>query len=288
MSIRTDLAIETRDLGGDNAPSGVNMSEEQRGNISVNRIEVLNSDGERELGKPQGRYTTITAPPFGEGLEASFEEIELISKEIADMLPQNCRLVFVAGLGNREITPDALGPRVSARVLATRHIEQNVAAAAGLSGLKPVASLSPGVLGQTGVETGEIIASVVKEIKPDAVIVVDALASKSLERLGCTIQISDTGITPGSGVQNSRKELSKKTLGVPVIAIGVPTVVDAATLAEELTGGRQEVSPNGVIMMVTPREIDVIIERAANVVSLAVNKALQPALSLNEIEVLVS
>lgn len=180
MSIRTDLAIETRDLGGDNAPSGVNMSEEQRGNISVNRIEVLNSDGERELGKPQGRYTTITAPPFGEGLEASFEEIELISREIADMLPQNCRLVFVAGLGNREITPDALGPRVSARVLATRHIEQNVAAAAGLAGLKPVASLSPGFWGKQALKRARLSPRWLKKLSPTQLLWLTPLPQKAL------------------------------------------------------------------------------------------------------------
>ena len=293
MNYRTDLAMEQRELMGSGALSGIEETTEQLGNINVSRIKVLNDEGAKKLGKPIGSYITVQAPPFSEGIEASAEEIELIAGEIKKMLPQSCGLVFVVGLGNSGITPDALGPATARRTLATRHIRAEVAKAAGLEGLQPVAVLTPGVLGQTGVETGELIASVVREIKPDAVIVIDALASKSVERLGCTIQLSDVGIVPGSGVQNARRALNRETLGVPVIAAGIPTVVDAATLARDLLDNQSDsikdkVEPRGEAMMVTPREIDVIIERAAKVLSLAINKALQPQLELEDIELLVS
>ena len=174
------------------------------------------------------------------------------------------------------------------------HIRGEIARAAGLEGLRPVAVLAPGVLGQTGIETGELLAAAVEQGKPAAVIAIDALASRSLSRLGCTVQLADTGISPGSGVGNKRKELSRETLGVPVIAMGVPTVVDAMTLAADLLGEEDahrlltKVQPDGRAMMVTPREIDMLIDRAAFLCSLAVNTALQPTLSPDDILALVS
>lgn len=290
--VRTDLASELRESLGAGELSGVKSVQEQFENISISRITVLNEEGAQRLGKPVGTYVTVQSPPFGGSVDASYREIELIAGEIAAMLPQSPGLVLVAGLGNRGITPDALGPDTAGQVLATRHITKKMASEAGLEGLRGVAAIAPGVLGQTGVETGEIIASVVREIKPDAVIVVDALAARSIDRLGCTIQISDTGIVPGSGVSNARKALSRETLGVPVLAVGVPTVVDAATLAVDLLQTEDEavihkVTPRGAAMMVTPREVDVMIERAARVLGLAVNKALQPELTLEDLQMLV-
>ena len=185
--------------------------------------------------------------------------------------------MLVAGIGNKDITPDALGPRCAEGIFSTRHITSELAEEIGLDFLNPVCSLATGVLGQTGIETGEIIKSVADAIKPKAVIVIDALAAAGLERLGRTVQITDTGITPGSGVGNKRAEISKNTLGVPVIAIGVPTVVDAVTLARAMTGNKTATeSSEAQNMMVTPREIDVMIERAAKLISLCVNCALQP------------
>ncbi len=291
-SYRTDLAMENRELLGEQEIKGVDNSEESYENIKISRITVLNEEGAKRLGKPVGSYVTIQAPPFTGSVDTSYQEIEMIAKEIARMLPKDPKLVLVAGLGNRSITPDALGPDVAGQILATRHIKKEVAQAAGLGDLTPVAAIAPGVLGQTGVETGEIIASVAREIQPSAVIVIDALASKSLERLGCTIQISDSGIVPGSGVQNARKALNRETMGIPVIAIGIPTVVDAATIAcdlldDESDATRQKVEPRGAAMMVTPREVDVMIERAAKVLGLAINKALQPAMELEDIQMLV-
>ncbi len=291
-SYRTDLAMENRELLGEQEIKGVDNSEESYENIKISRITVLNEEGAKRLGKPVGSYVTVQAPPFTGSVDTSYQEIEMIAKEIARMLPKDPKLVLVAGLGNRSITPDALGPDVAGQILATRHIKKEVAQAAGLGDLTPVAAIAPGVLGQTGVETGEIIASVAREIQPSAVIVIDALASKSLERLGCTIQISDAGIVPGSGVQNARKALNRETMGIPVIAIGIPTVVDAATIAcdlldDESDATRQKVEPRGAAMMVTPREVDVMIERAAKVLGLAINKALQPAMELEDIQMLV-
>lgn len=291
-SYRTDLAMESRELLGEQEIKGVSNSEESYENIKISRITVLNEEGAKRLGKPVGNYVTIQAPPFTGSVDTSYQEIEMIAKEIGRMLPKDPKLVLVAGLGNRSITPDALGPDVANQILATRHIKKEVAREVGLGDLTPVAAIAPGVLGQTGVETGEIIASVAREIQPSAVIVIDALASKSLERLGCTIQISDTGIVPGSGVQNARKALNRETMGIPVIAVGIPTVVDAATIAcdlldDESDATRQKVEPRGAAMMVTPREVDVMMERAAKVLGLAINKALQPAMELEDIQMLV-
>ncbi len=290
--IRTDLAAEKRDMLGEKEVEGVDCEEQAYDNIKISRIHVLNDAGAKKLGKPVGAYVTIQSPPFAGGIETSYEEIELIAKELETMLPKERGLVLVVGLGNRSITPDALGPDAAGQVLATRHIKKEVAESAGLGDLRPVAAIAPGVLGQTGVETGEIIASMVREIHPSAVIVVDALAAKSIERLGCTIQISDTGIVPGSGVNNARKALDRQTLGVPVIAVGIPTVVDAATLACDLLEADDDetvgkVTPRGQSMIVTPREVDVIIERAAKVLALAINKALQPSMELEDIQMMV-
>ena len=189
--------------------------------------------------------------------------------------------MLVVGLGNSSITPDALGPQVAQHILVTRYLTEELARSLGMGSLRKTAALIPGVLGQTGVESGELTAALVNFIQPSAVIVVDALAAQDYGRLGRTIQISDSGIAPGSGVQNSRKELSRRTLGIPVLSIGVPTVIDAATLAAQLTGSSCEQAHQTA--MVTPREIDRLIGHSAKFIALAINKALYPELSLEEI-----
>ena len=166
-------------------------------------------------------------------------------------------------------------------ILVTRHLTEELAHSLGMGSLRKTAALIPGVLGQTGVESGELTAALVNFIQPSAVIVIDARAAQDYGRLGRTIQISDSGIAPGSGVQNSRKELSRRTLGIPVLSIGVPTVIDAATLAAQLTGGSYEQAHQAA--MVTPREIDRLIGHSAKFIALAINKALYPELSLEEI-----
>ena len=297
MNFRTDLAMELQESQSTRTIPGIEMQEEAVGNFSISRIHITEEEAAQRIGKPIGEYITVSVPPFSDDIEAAHDEVAAMSTEISRLVGDEKGLVLVVGLGNRDITPDALGPAVAEGILATRHISGEVARAAGLEHLRPVAALAPGVLGQTGVETGEIVASLVRDIKPVCVIVVDALASRSLERLGCTVQIASSGIAPGSGVANTRKELSKATLGVPVVSIGVPTVVDGTTLAADLLRGRDEIDddalrerfePRGAAMMVTPREIDLTIKRAAKVLSLAINHALQPNISLEDVMYLTS
>ena len=186
---------------------------------------------------------------------------------------------MAAGLGNTEITPDALGPAVARGIFATRHIPKELTKAAGLDLLRQVSVITPGVLGQTGIEAGELIKAAAEKIKPAAVIVIDALAAQSGDRLFKTVQLCDTGIAPGSGGGNNRKELnrrgeiSEKTVGVPVIAIGVPTVIDADTLSERLTGISPEKKSE---MFVTPKDVDMLTQRLAKLLAEAINMFLQP------------
>lgn len=293
MNFRTDLALEAKEFIATHDINDIASSTEESGNFSVSIIDIKSEAGMKKMGKPIGTYITVSCPPFSDASDFDSDEIELISKQITKLLPQKRNLGLVVGLGNRTITPDALGAQVVEKTLATRHIPDEIKRSAGLECLRAVAALSPGVLGQTGVETAEITGSIVKEINPDFVIVIDALASRSVSRLGTTVQISNVGISPGSGIMNERKELSEHSLGVPVIAIGVPTVVDAMTLALDISGSdyedfdKEKIEPKGRSMMVTPKEIDLIIQRASKVVALAINRALQPDLTLDDIMSLV-
>lgn len=294
MEFRTDLALENKEELGGNVPRGVAVDELSIGRARITRIRVENEEGAAALSRPKGNYITIEVPPFSDTAGEIDERITAVSTELAKLLPEEGE-ILVAGLGNSDITPDALGPKAAARVLATRHISGELARSAGLGDLRKVSVVSPGVLGQTGIETGELLAGIAEKTHPAAVIAVDALASRRLSRLGCTIQISDTGISPGSGVGNHRQEISRKTLGVPVIAVGVPTVVDAATLVCDLAGATDEersrlkaaVEPRGASMVVTPREIDLLIDRAADMVSLGINQALHPHILPEDMKMLV-
>lgn len=263
------------------------------GNIKITNIEILNDSASQSLKKPKGKYVTIEFPTLTDNFQHSDKRIEIVSKEIASLIP-NKGLVLVVGVGNTDITPDALGPKATSYILATRHIKGELARSTGLDKLRPVSAIFPGVLGQTGIETSEFITSIVNKLKPSCVIIIDALASKQAKHLGCTIQISNTGITPGSGVGNSRPQINKDTLNVPVISIGVPTVVDASTLAYSLINEdkapenlNEVISPHGSDMMVTPREIDLLIERASKLIGLSINCALQKDFSAEDIYLLV-
>ena len=277
MQIRTDLALEQRELSPD-LPKGVRSEAFDEGNAHISRITVEDADGAAALGKPEGRYITVEIPPLSDDNDMDGSIVQSLKRELGALLPAE-GTVLVAGLGNTAITPDALGPKAADAVLATRHITGELARSAGLENLRGGAGLSPGVLGSTGIETSEILEGVVQKIRPSAVLAIDALASRRLARLGCTIQISDSGISPGSGVGNRRKEISAATLGLPVIAVGIPTVVDARTLAADLVGEgcAEQVNPRGEQMIVTPREIDLIIQRASSLLGHAINCALQPA-----------
>lgn len=290
MELRTDLAIEARELQSEEIRD-VEYSSEEKSGLLIERLHVKSKRAGQLLKKEAGRYVTLSLPPLTDNVRDTDKRIEVVASEIRRLLPVN-GMVLVVGLGNINITPDALGPKVASKVLATRHISEEVARSTGLWRLRAVSVLQTGVTGQTGIETEELILSVVKRIRPTAVIAVDALASRSLRRLGCTLQISDTGIAPGAGVGNHRVKLSEETLGVPVIAVGIPTVVDAATLVCDLAGGEDEseqqrlcnkVSPRGSTMVVTPREIDLLIERASNLLSLSINMSLHSNISTEDL-----
>lgn len=295
MFFRTDLAVEAQEMTGTGV-NGLQSTTTRQGDATVTHIKVTTEQAAQSLGKPMGQYITIEVPPMTDDFRNQEERIRLAGECVRSLLPPE-GLVLVAGLGNSEITPDDLGPRTASNVLATRHISEELARSVGLEGLRPVAVLAPGVLGQTGIETGELLYSIVQRLHPSALIVVDALASRRLDRLGCTLQISDTGISPGSGVGNARPHISQDTMGIPVISMGVPTVVDAATLAVDLLSCedekeeeavRSQVSPRGAAMMVTPREIDLLIDRAAHLTGMAINCALQPGFSVEDLTALVS
>ncbi len=280
-NFRTDLAMERLEIEGNPHLSGIEQEEYEKEGIRVSSLRIQSEEASARLQKPVGTYVTVDVTPF-RSVSVNFEgELSVVSEELAKLVPKE-GTVLVAGLGNSDITPDAIGPQTAAGVLATRHFHGSETAKV-LPDLRPVAVIAPGVLGKTGIETAEIIRSVCDFIRPSAVIAIDALASSHVDRLGCTVQISDTGISPGSGVQNKRKELSRETLGVPVVALGIPTVVDMGTIAENLSELELKEPAECTGYMVTPREIDVIIKQAAQTLSLAVNKALQPMLTLEEI-----
>lgn len=288
MNVRTDLALEAHKISGE--MRGIVSETETKGTLRISRTRILSRKASERLGKPCGSYITLEGLPLSDSYRDVKEQISVISDEIAALVPEN-GTVLVIGIGNTEITPDSLGPKSADAVIATRHIHGEIAKSAGLDRLRPVAVLSPGVLGQTGIEAGEVILSLAKTIQPSAVIAIDALASAGLAHLVRTIQISDSGIIPGSGVGNHRMRLCRETVGVPVIAVGMPTVVDGTTLALELLGdrnGKEPVTADQKSLMVTPREIDILTERASKLIGMSVNCALQREYSFDELALLIS
>ncbi len=292
---RTDLAMEARELwqeqaGETTALPGVEAQDGLREGIPVNTVRVLDSRGEKALGKPVGDYVTLTLEGLAGREEGVFQRaVRAVAGELSALLEEVPRagLVLVAGLGNRAITPDAIGPKVHENVLVTRHLVQKMPEHFGC--LRPVASVTAEVMGNTGMESGELVRAVCEKIQPACVIAVDALASRSLKRLCRTVQLADTGITPGSGVGNHRMGLTRDTLGVPVVAVGVPTVVDGATLAADLLGTDELPDLNeGRDLLVTPKDIDSQVNDLAKVIGYGLSMALQPGISLEELELLLS
>ena len=286
MQLRTDLAIEAREMAGDRI-AGTEYDEYRENGMKISRLTVKDQRARLALGKEIGTYITIEMPSLTDNFSETDERIKTIGREIRRLLPVN-GLLLVAGLGNVDITPDSLGPKTGARVLATRHITGEIARATGLDRLRPVAVMNTGVTGQTGIETGEYILSVVRRIRPTAVIAVDALASRRVERLGRTLQISSAGISPGAGVGNHRTKINRETVGVPVIAIGVPTVVDARTFANDLAGdklpfGSELPAGDKGQLIVIPREIDLLTERASRLLGFSLNAAMQNAFELKDL-----
>ncbi|WP_295084894.1 GPR endopeptidase [Ruminococcus sp.] len=277
MNIRTDLALES--FSSDELPESVHIR--FRGKVfHITEIVIDDDSCVASIGRGRGRYITLE----GQCLSRFSEDYELMAQELAQelsvLLPKGD--ILVVGLGNNDITPDSIGPQTAAKVFATRHLSDNENFGEFFfTTLRRVSSFAGGVMGQTGIETAEIVQAIAAELQPEAIIVIDALACTDVSRLGTTIQITDTGISPGSGVSNRRQEISEKLFGIPVIAIGVPTVVDIYTIVKSLTGNKiNKEMPN---MMVTPRDIDRLVERASQLLSFGINLALQPTLSFEDV-----
>ena len=236
-SVRTDLALEAREMYNESNSGeidGIEGEEYIDKNIKVSVVKIVNENGAKKIGKPQGTYITLE---FGEFVYYDGQRIielsQVMAKELSKLINLNEeQTALVVGLGNWNITADAVGPQVVEKIMVSRHLKEYVPDEID-EGVRPVCALAPGVLGLTGMETSEIIKGVVDRVKPSLILCIDALASRRTQRVNRTIQIGDTGIAPGAGVGNRRAELSEKTLGIPVIAIGVPTVVDAGTVAND-------------------------------------------------------
>lgn len=314
-NVRTDLAVEAREMAGagqDHIPGVTSESYEDKG-IFVSKIAITTEEGSRAMGKLIGHYVTLEVPSLRDKdsklqdrVATKFaQEFETFLKDIGIGTMSK---VLIVGLGNWNITPDALGPIVVENVMVTRHFFELMPDQVA-PGYRAVSAVAPGVLGITGIETSDIVQGIVETSKPDLVIAVDALASRALERVNTTIQIADTGIHPGSGIGNKRKGLTKETLGVPVVAIGVPTVVYASTIVnnsielivehfkqqtratgqilgmldtieenDRLQLVKEVLEPLGHDLLVTPKEIDEFIEDIANIIASGLNAALHEAI----------
>ena len=310
FNFRTDLASERRDLykkanSIEEEISGIESTKEEiNENIAVERVKITNEEGEKAIGKPKGNYITIDIKKLKLAQDEDIEKsAETLSKELSGVIDAHITKqdeILVVGLGNIYVTPDALGPKVINEIEVTRHII-NYLPQYVEEGTRMVSAISPGVLGTTGIETLEIIKGIVDNIHPKLVIVIDALASRSIERISSTVQLSDTGIVPGAGVGNKRTEISKATLGIPVIAIGIPTVVETAVLVNDsldlfITKLQEEAKsndylnqlkeqdnyeeikeallPNDYNLIVTPKEIDDLIENMSQVVAKGINMSM--------------
>lgn len=318
INVRTDLAIESREMYTKENKSeidGVIVEEEKEGEIKITTVTVESDEAGEKLGKPKGNYITIDFPEYthydGESMDKVSDVVANVLKRLVSMPDEKTALVV--GLGNWNVTPDALGPKVSEKIMVTRHLKDVMPDVIDDS-VRSVCTIAPGVLGITGIETGEVIKSLVNRIKPDLVICVDALGSRKLERVNRTIQIGDTGISPGAGVGNHRMKINEETLGVKVIAIGVPTVVDAATMAndtldlllDDLIGKVEEgkefynmlksvnrdeksalikevLNPFIGDLMVTPKDIDTIVNSLSKIIANGINMAIQPNLEMEDI-----
>ncbi|WP_417191735.1 GPR endopeptidase [Agathobaculum butyriciproducens] len=294
MAFRTDLAVEAIENHKTAAAlPHVRQSDRTLEGFAVHEVRILSEDAAREIGKPQGRYLTLELDALIRREEDAFPRAcKALSTLLRELLPHpNDGPVLIAGLGNRMVTPDAIGPQTADHVIATRHLVAQSPAI--FADWRPVSALAPGVLGQTGVETGEVICGVLDRVRPAAVIAVDALAAGRLSRLLRTVQLADTGITPGAGVGNARAALNEETLGVPVIAVGVPTVVDGATLAHEISSQLGQPACEALDdlsqpVMITTRDIDREVADISRMIGYAVNMALHPHLSVADIDLYLS
>ena len=293
---RTDLAVEAHQLwkegtGDASALPGVRAEEDRREGFPVTTVTISSAEGARALGKPQGVYITLELDGLLRREEGAFQRAaQAVAGCLRPLLPQDGP-ALVVGLGNRGVTPDLIGPLAVDHLLVTRHLVEQVPEHFG--SLRPVAAAAPGVLASTGMESSLVAKALADRLAPSCVIAIDALASRSLDRLCRTVQLSDAGVVPGSGVGNHRSALDRESLGVPVYTVGVPTVVDGATLALDLleraghTGPDRRDLPGGEDFFVTPREVDSRVTDLGKVLGYAVSLALNPSLSMNDLTMLL-
>ena len=296
--VRTDMALEASQAAG--SIPGVHVSQWEEESVSITEVRVETEEAAQRLGKSVGTYLTLECEGVRRRDPAAREEVQnVLGEEIARLLPpdEQGAPVLVVGLGNRRVTPDSLGPKTVDGTLVTRHLLRELPDKVD-ERLNPVCAIAPGVMGATGLETMETVGALVKEIHPRCLIVIDSLAARASSRVGVSIQLSDTGIQPGSGVGNHRRALNELELGVRVIALGMPTVVYAVTIARDALEilGEGETNPAALDevtkslfeneigeMIVTPREVDDMIDDAAQMLAGGINRALQTALSPEEI-----
>ena len=273
MTTRTDLAMENLNADAESMP-GVDVRRWDESGISLTGIRVRTDDAARVLGKPCGVYLTMECPLLREhDPDARIAMANLIGSELSRLLtPSDGAPVLVVGLGNRALTADAVGPMALESLLVTRHMVRDLPWQ--FSAFTAVEALTPGVLASTGMETLELVRAVVRETCPAAVIAVDALAAQNRDRLCATIQLSDTGLIPGSGVGNHRRAINRETLGIPVVAVGIPTVIDASDLGD---------TDNGEPLFVTPRDIDSRVRELSRLVGYGISLALQPSLTIDDV-----
>lgn len=289
MPIRTDLAVESAAKITSAAPiEGVTKTVRSRedAKIEITEISVESQKAAEILCKPIGKYITIenTEGCFSLYSDLFDEQVNILSDELKKLIPKSHEKIMFVGLGNRAITPDSLGPATAEKIFATRHIKR-LAKDIDTSDLSDVSVVTTGVMAQTGIESSETVKAIAQRINPDLIIIADALACSDLSHLGTTIQLTDTGISPGSGVENARKELSVNTLGVPCIAVGVPTVADMNTIAQEIPS--QPLPPEFSGMIVTPKSIDNLIAKSSGIISTAINRTFHPNLTDEEISSLI-
>jgi spore protease len=271
--LRTDLTIES--VAMLESPQGIVQNVRGK-HFKITEVLIQNEVGSKAIGRKVGKYITLESENICKPSD-NFNGMALeLSQELGELIPKGS--VLVVGLGNNDVTPDTLGVITARNILATRHFKEELSHEDPLTHLREVSVITTGVLGQTGIESSEMVQSLVGKVKPNSVLVIDAFACSDISRLGTTIQISDSGIHPGSGVNNTRREISAETVGVPVIAIGVPTVVDMHTIVENLTGNfPKDGTPN---LMVTPKDIDTMVEYSSKLLAEAISMALHPQLYL--------
>lgn len=298
MNIRTDLALEAMSLHKTKIED-IKTEVEEEGGIRTERVEITSSEAAKRIGKEKGKYVTVSVRDLSENDRDDYENVCMrVARELKKILNiEEKASVLVVGLGNEAITADSIGPKSVKKLLVTRHIKEMLPDEVDPS-VRSVSAIAPSVMAMTGIETENIVSGIVGKIKPEAVIAVDALAARSMKRLGRTIQITDTGINPGSGVGNNRKELSKKTLGIPVIAIGVPTVAEAGTILadcidtitenederEKLEQLYKKSAQGEGEMVVTGKDIDSLSERCARIIANGINIALQKGMGKDDID----